>query len=202
MSTHPEYWTRHMYYRVKEWVRHEGGRLVYLGGNGINCEVKIDGDRMVCCNGDERARLAAAHTESRFHAKVESEANLLGVVYTPAGVMTAAPYEVVAADHWVFEGTGLSEGDIFGRHTLNTRCPGGASGHETDKLSAFSPTGTKLLARGLNPDQGGAHMALYETPSGGAVFSASSITYGSALLVDDHVSRITANVLRRFLTDL
>ena len=42
-------------------------------------------------------------------------------------------------------------------------------------------------------------MIFYETLSGGAVFSVGSITYASALLCDEVVSRITANVLRRFL---
>lgn len=199
MSTHPEYWTRRMYVRVKEWVHDGGGRLVYLGGNGVNCEVEINGDTMTCENGDERRRVQEGKTESRFHGKVESEANLLGVVFSLTGVMTAAPYEVVEPDHWVFEGTGVRKGDIFGRRSLNSRCPGGASGHETDKISPHSPPGTLLLARGLNPDDGGAHMAIYETRSGGSAFAASSITYGSSLLVDDVASRLTANVLRRFL---
>ena len=41
---HPEYWTRRMYERVKRWVFEEGGRLVYLGGNGLNCEVELRAD--------------------------------------------------------------------------------------------------------------------------------------------------------------
>ena len=41
LSTHPEYWTRKMYERVKTWAFREGGRLMYLGGNGLNCEVEI-----------------------------------------------------------------------------------------------------------------------------------------------------------------
>ena len=41
LSVHPEYWTRRMYDRVKQWVFEEGGRLLYLGGNGLNCEVEI-----------------------------------------------------------------------------------------------------------------------------------------------------------------
>ncbi len=79
--------------------------------------------------------------------------------------------------------------------------PGGASGHETDKRSASSPPNTVLLAKGINPDQGGAEIVYHETASGGAVFSAGSITWVSALLVDEHVSRITRNVLDRFLHD-
>ena len=199
ISTHPEYWTRQMYFKLKDWVRNSGGKLLYLGGNGINCEVEMMGDRMVCQNGNERERVKAGVTDSRFHGRVESEANLLGVVYTPAGVMTAAPYEVVDPDHWVFEGTGLKKGSVFGRHTLNSRCPGGASGHETDKLSPSSPKGVHVVAKGMNPEDGGAQMCLYETDSGGAVFSAASITFGAALLVDTHASRITSNVLKRFL---
>ena len=33
----------------------------------------------------------------RFHTAVESEANLLGVVFTDAGAMTSAPYRTAAA---------------------------------------------------------------------------------------------------------
>jgi hypothetical protein len=106
---------------------------------------------------------------------------------------------VVDPTHWVFEGTGLRQGDIFGRNSLHRRCEGGASGHETDKLSPSSPANAQLLAQGLNANQGGADMIYYPTPSGGEVFAAGSITWVPCVLVDDAVSQITANVLRRFL---
>ena len=99
----------------------------------------------------------------------------------------------------MFEGTGLREGDLFGTLSQHERCPGGASGHETDKMSQSSPENVHLLARGTNPDEGGAEMVIFDTESGGRVFSTGSINYISSLLVDDHVSRITDNVLRRFL---
>jgi hypothetical protein len=35
IAIHPEYWTRTMFERVQAWVD-RGGRLLYLGGNGIN----------------------------------------------------------------------------------------------------------------------------------------------------------------------
>ncbi len=50
------------------------------------------------------------------------------------------------------------------------RCPGGASGHETDKRSAASPANAHLLARGLNPDDGGAEMVIFDTPAAAASF--------------------------------
>src|SRR6185503_18330105 len=137
--------------------------------------------------------------ESRFHHQVESEANLLGVVFTDPGAMTVAPYEVLEPDHWVFAGTGLRRGDLFGTRTLHERYGDGASGHETDKISPSSPKNAVLLARGLNPDDGGAHLVAFTTPGGGAVFSAGSITYPTALLCDPPTSAITANVLNRFL---
>jgi hypothetical protein len=200
-STHPEYWSREMYQAVKRWVFERGGRFVYLGGNGLNCEVTFpDAGTMIVHNGDNRKLQAnLARYKSRFGMRVESEANLLGVVYSEAGVMTAAPYRVLAADHWAFAGTGLANGDTFGEASLHERIPGGASGHETDKISSSSPAGLEHLAKGLNPDEGGGDIVHFTTPSGGAVFSVGSITWPSSVLVDPAVSRITANVLKRFV---
>ncbi|MBI3866430.1 MAG: carboxypeptidase regulatory-like domain-containing protein [Planctomycetia bacterium] len=200
ISTHPEYWSREMYFKLKSWVHERGGKLLYLGGNGLNCEVEfLDESTIVVQNGNERERVRQGKTESRFHPRVESEANLLGVVFTYDGIMTSAPYKVIDAGHWVFAGTGLKNGDLFGEPSLHRRVPGGASGHETDKISPHSPKNVKLLARGTNPDNGGADMVVYDSPSGGEVFSVGSITWPSSILVDDAVSKITANVLRRFL---
>ena len=201
LGPHPEYWTRKMYDAVKAWVS-GGGKLMYLGGNGLNCEVEmLDGDRMLVHNTKITTLYASGMdgAESRFARRHESEANLLGVVFDPRGIMTAAPYRVIDSKHWVFAGTGLRVGDSFGEKSLHMRVPGGASGHETDKISKSSPKNVVLLAKGLNADDGGAEMVVYETPSGGAVFSVGSICWPSCLPVDENVSKITANVLRRFL---
>jgi hypothetical protein len=199
LGPHPEYWTATMYNRLKRWTQQEGGRLMYLGGNGLNCEVEIsDGAHMVVHNGQEVDRIAAG-LESRFHTRNESEANVLGVVFTDAGIMTGAPYQAIDSSHWVFEGTGLRQGNLFGEACQHERCPGGASGHETDKISPSSPENVHLLARGTNPDAGGAEMVIFETVGRGQVFSTGSINYISSLLVDEHVSLITRNVLTGFL---
>jgi N,N-dimethylformamidase len=79
------------------------------------------------------------------------------------------------------------------------RVPGGASGHETDKISPSSPKNTHLLARGENPGGGGAEMVIHEPAGDGAVFSAGSISWPASVLVDEAVSKITANVLQRFV---
>src|SRR5262249_6906491 len=180
-----------MYDRVKHWVFEKGGRLMYLGGNGLNCEVELRADgAMVCHNGSLTSLWPPGMDgeESRFAMRHESEANLLGGVVTPAGAMTGGPYQVVGADHWAFAGTGLRSGDRFGEKCLHQRCPGGASGHETDKVSPSSPMNAHRLARGMNPNDGGAEMVIFDTPSGGAVFSVGSISYVASLPVDEHVS--------------
>ncbi len=204
ISTHPEYWSADMYYRLKEWVFERGGRLMYLGGNGLNCEVEfLDEERIVYQNtvwSHSEPNFAPDGTvcESRFARRQESEANLLGVVFSFPGIMTGAPYETINADHWCFEGTGLKNGDTFGAKSLHQRIPGGASGHETDKTSPQSPANVQILAKGLNPNQGGAEIVYFDTPGGGEVFSVGSITWPACLPVDEAVSTITANVMKRF----
>jgi hypothetical protein len=206
LSTHPEYWSRQMYDGVKQWVFERGGRLVYLGGNGINCDVEFSDEQTCIYRNDDERRMRAGQKadggvskyESRFHLRHESEASLLGVVYDPRGIMTAAPYRVIDADHWAFAGTGLAAENLFGQNSLHERVPGGASGHETDKMSRSSPTGTRLLAKGMNPGKGGAEMVIVEPAGRGAVFAAGSINWVSSILVDAAVSRITRNVLTRF----
>lgn len=204
ISTHPEYWSKHMYQRLKSWVFDRGGKLMYLGGNGLNCEVEfLDDHRIVYQNTnwshvDPDYAPDGREYESRFDKRQESEANLLGVVFTYPGIMTAAPYEVKDADHWCFAGTGLKNGDRFGEKSLHQRVPGGASGHETDKVSPQSPTNVRILAKGLNPDDGGAEIVIHQPSGGGAVFSVGSICWPASILVDDAVSKITENVLMQF----
>jgi hypothetical protein len=209
ISVHPEYWSRDMYFRVKSWVHERGGRLMYLGGNGLNSEIVFLDDATMVVRShlpSEAGELGwinpdtGIFIESRFHRTVESEANLTGVVTTDTGIMTSAPYKVLDADHWVFENTGLANGDLFGKESLHERVMGGASGHETDKISPSSPKNLIHLAKGTNIDDGGADLIIYDTPSGGRVFSVGSITWVAGLFPDPYVPIITRNVLVNFLT--
>lgn len=195
LGVHPEYWTREMFRRVEDWV-HGGGRLMYLGGNGLNCEVILEGNRMRCLTFD--AKPPDSKHESRMHRTYAPEARLLGVAFSYAGAMTAAPYTVLDPGHWALEGTGLGKGDSFGQISQHERVPGGASGHETDKVTTSSPKQVQVIARGQNPEHGGAEMTLMKLGRG-SVFSTGSIAWVSCLHCDDNVSRITRNVLRRFL---
>jgi hypothetical protein len=210
ISVHPEYWSKEMYFKVKTWVRERGGRFMYLGGNGLNCEIVfLDDDTMWVKSYQPSEGGSIGFTdpdtgewkESRFHRSVESEGNLTGLVTTDAGIMTAAPYKVLNQEHWVYAGTNLKNGDLFGTESLHERIHGGASGHETDKLSAYAPKETVHLAKGINVEEGGADMVIYELENGGKVFSVGSITWVASLFPDPFVPAITKNVIDRFLQD-
>ena len=96
-------------------------KAVVPGGNGLNCEVDFLDERTCIYRNEDARRLCepGSRFESRFHLRHESEANLLGVVYSDTGIMTAAPYQVIDATHWIFQGTGLVPGDVFGRESLH-----------------------------------------------------------------------------------
>jgi hypothetical protein len=198
IQTHPEYYTKQMYDRLYRYVQN-GGRLMYLGGNGIWGKVVIDTNRDIL----EIRRGGDSHT---FESSVgglwrelgQSESGLLGVQYDERGYLSWHPYQVIQPNHWVFEGTGLSPNDLFGSPCEDTD---GASGHETDKITSVStkiPT-LQWLAKGINPNKGGADMIYYTTTAGGQVFAVGSISYTSCLNKDSTISIITRNVLKRFL---
>jgi hypothetical protein len=196
LNTHPEYWSKEMYFQVKAWVYERGGKLAYLGGCGLLAEFEMADETTMICRQEEKWEL-----------RQEPAATLLGVEYTHSGYQSGAPYRVIDDTHWVFADTGLKQGDLFGHHSLHERCPGGASGHELDKILPHSPANICHLAKGINgsteraaiPDGDGADLAYFETASGGAVFAAGSLCWPLSIIVDEGVSRVTKNVLRRFL---
>lgn len=202
LSTHPEYWTINMYEKLKNWVHNKGGKLLYLGGNGINCSVELHDNAMTVHNMDLSEWLPhraysgeGALIPSRFGLRHEVESSLLGVVMSFAGMGTGAPYEAIDVDHPIFKNTNLKNGDKFGFNSPVARCPGGASGHETDKRDSSSPANTRLLARGLNGEGAGAELVVLTTDSGGVVISVGSINWTASLPVDNQIALITQNAL-------
>ena len=153
---------------------------------------------------------------------------LVGVGMAAQGFDRALPFEREAgaatlARAWIFEG--VPEGPIGDAGLMMD----GAAGLEVDRLdhALGTPPHALLLAtaRGFSDSyqhvveevassdsrQGGTvspfvrgDMAFFELPNGGAVFSASSISWCGSLShngYDNAVSQITENVLRRFAAD-
>jgi N,N-dimethylformamidase len=161
-------------------------------------------------------------TSLRFTDSVEDESQLIGVRFDMRGYGSCAPFKTLDSSHWVFEGTGLRNGDLFADKSLNhfsgnsnkdfnsdpASQPGmaplignGGSGWETDKITKTSPPDIKLLAKGMNKRRGGADMIIREPENKGIMFSASSITFGGSLLIDEVSSKIVNNVIKKSLSN-
>ncbi len=154
---------------------------------------------------------------------------LVGVGFTAQGWQGAAGYRRQPGSldpraAFIFEGIGQDE--IIGDFGLVLN---GAAGDELDRLDGAlgTPPHTLLLASSFGhddsyqfvveetlvmaPGQGGtqnprvrADMTYFEGPNGGAVFAVGSINWSGSLShhnYDNNVSRITENVLRRFMSE-
>jgi hypothetical protein len=172
---HEEYVTRHAY-DVVERFRDVGGNLAFLAANNLYRRVDRVGERLV------RREL--------WRKLGRPESGLVGVQYVASDHgQRQAGYIVTAAaiTSWAFEGTGLAEGDVFGRY-----------GIEIDARTPASPPGIHLLAH--IPDLLGrgrsAEMTYYETPAGAKVFAAGSLNFGASLALPE-VDRLLANVWAR-----
>ncbi len=153
---------------------------------------------------------------------------LAGVGFTAQGDFQGTYYrrnsQLPSEYEWVFEGI---DDEILGDFGLNG---GGAAGFELDRVdsSLGTPRNTVVLASSetypdhfvLVPEEMLTHLStrtgepvsdlirsdivLFETGLGGHVFSVGSITYCGSLPwngFDNNISKLTANVLNRFLND-
>jgi hypothetical protein len=194
INTHSEYWTEEMY-EALETFQARGGNLIYLSGNGLYWKALIRGQRMEV-RSDHSAHTLAGEAGGRWRALGRPEWRMLGIGFTKAGGRSRyRPYRVLAPEHWIFEHTGVREGDLIGAKGLN----GAASGWEIDKLDRTRrPPGLVHLAKGANRWGSGADLVYFPHAGGGAVFSTGSITFGGSLAVDPVLSRMLLNVIARF----
>lgn len=194
LNVHPEYWTLEMYNNMIHFLDN-GGRLMYLGGNGLYWRVALAYDRIEVRKTGEEHNYTQGEGGT-FRSLEMPESRHLGVQYTNAGINTYAPYKVSNASHWIYNNTGVSNGQLIGETSLNN---GKASGGETDKITMHSPSNMTVLGVGTNSCNGGAHLVYYDKPNGSKVFSVGSISYTGSLSVDTVIHQITKNVLDNFL---
>ncbi|MGW2697110.1 N,N-dimethylformamidase beta subunit family domain-containing protein [Streptomyces sp. NPDC001296] len=214
---HDEYWTPEQRRHVTE-ARDAGTNVVFLGANTCFRRVRLEqGDArpertVVCYKTDVRAdpcytfRPALATTDFRHAPSPDPESSLTGVLYE--GYPTDAPYVVQAADHWLYEGTGVRPGDGFD-HLVGVeydRVTPGAPVPEPLEITAHSP----LVCDGRRSHSDSAY---YTVRSGAGVFATGTMRWVEALLAGtpdgghDHgmdtrtgafVTRTTENLLRAF----
>jgi hypothetical protein len=173
---HAEYVTRHAYDVVQRY-RDLGGNLMFLAANNFFWDVHRHGQTLV--KGRQWRKLG------------RPEAGLVGVQYAGSNHgKHQAGFVVTGAETapWLFQGTGLRNGDVFGSY-----------GIEIDARTTASPPGTEVLARipDILPNAGrSAEMTYYETASGAKVFAAGALNF-AASVNEPVVSRLLENLWAR-----
>ncbi|MCT9932889.1 hypothetical protein N5079_22025 [Planotetraspora sp. A-T 1434] len=215
VNGHDEYWSAEMRDACEEFVR-RGGNIAFFAGNTCWWQIRIEGRTMVCHRDPvtdpvEDPSLTTVEWSSAPVSRPEN--SLTGVSFrNGAGtwgpdmaLMREEAYTARFAGHWVFEGTGLTDGDKFGQ---------GALGYETDAAEftevlgvprvtcrdgtppSFVVLATADLRHWSSGGQGGwATMGVFSSGRG-TVFNAATINWGNTLH-DPVVERITRNVVDR-----
>lgn len=222
IAGHSEYWTYDMRQRVKSYI-YNGGRFMNLSGNTMWWQVRFEdnGRTMVGYKSwrNDPEKSAELSTDVNWDRPIFDSSFTITGLHWPYGGYPGGNgdgYYVINADHWLFQGTGLKENELFGKGASrddsihDKESDGLAFNCATDGSTILGPiagTGTpgNFTILGLTPVAGKqrklnglAMMGLYTTPSGGAVFSAG--TTGWVLgLQQSAVDRITRNVMDRFL---
>lgn len=144
-GTHPEYWTAAMLDAAEAYLA-EGGRFIYLGGNGMYwvtsyvpglpgvIEVRRSGGTQAwTANVGEEIHATTGEQGGVWRQRGRAPQRLTGVGFTSQGGGRAQPYRRTPASHdprvaWMFEGIG--DGEPIGEDGLVMR---GAAGFEIDR---------------------------------------------------------------------
>ena len=240
-GSHPEYWTAPMMAGMEDYLDN-GGRTMYLGGNGMYWVTGVDSERphVIEVRRSISGFLEREGAPGEGHLSTTGEPGglwrgrgkgpnrLVGIGFTAMGWAknepgyTRKPDSFDSRAEFIFAGIGPEE--VIGDFGLVL---GGAAGDELDRVDGDlgTPSHALLLASsgphsqdmfpvledltevsaslitGNDPNVR-ADMVYFETPEDGAVFSVGSINWMGSLLhngCDNNVSRVTENVLRRFM---
>jgi N,N-dimethylformamidase len=242
-GTHPEYHTSETLDALEQF-RDNGGRFMYLGGNGFYWKIALSKEKpgLIEIRRAEGGIRAWAAEPGEYYNQLDGEygglwrrngrppQKLSGVGFTAQGNFIGSHYRVLPEARsnprvaWMFEGVSSEKIGGFGFSG------NGAAGFELDRADKKlgTPSHAVVMAQSedhppeapwvLVPEEqlthimtttGESHKQLiradltfFEAPNNGAVFSTGSITYCGSLPhndFDNDISRLTENVLRRFL---
>ncbi len=227
IAGHSEYWSWDMRQRIKAFVN-DGGRFINLSGNTMWWQTRLeDAGRTLVVYRDYRKDPATepeAETDYNWdHPIYDAENTIIGASFRHGGYVNTSGYYdynngyggywINKADHWVFAGTTLSNGDIFGRTgssftaIVGSEVDGTLFNCALDGQMITGPLGTdgtpdNFAILGASPASDGfSVMGIYTTPGGGAVFSANTLRWARGLAVDNDVATVTRNILDRFLAN-
>ena len=210
---HDEYWSAPMRGAVEQ-ARDSGTSLVFLSANTMYWQVELDPgatgepDRLLTCRKRRRSAepggsggqggAGAAGGSVLWRDLGRPEQHLLGIQYS-GRVPEPVPMVVRNTDHWLWEGTGLRDGDPV---------PGlvaGESDRYFPRVALPEYTERTLLAHSPYKDARGVprhqETSLYRAPGGAYVFASGTFAWSPALdrpgHTDERIQRATANLLDR-----
>ncbi|MEM7091444.1 MAG: N,N-dimethylformamidase beta subunit family domain-containing protein [Actinomycetota bacterium] len=160
-GTHPEYWSTRMLDALCEWQR-QGGRLMYLGGNGFYWRVAFSDDwpgAMELRRAEDGVRNWQTEDGESYHAwggeyggmwrrNGRPPNEVCGIGFAAQGFVKATHYDVAddsmaGRAAWIWDGVDIDDGRI-GTSGLG----GGAAGQEVDRYDTRlgSPSHAVVLA--------------------------------------------------------
>jgi hypothetical protein len=197
---HDEYWSQSMRNNLTSWIG-AGKSMTMLSANNIYWRVRFEPnsagtpDRTMVCYKNSPADPNQAEITTLFSEIGQNEVQIEGVQFASFGDFTA-PWIVTNAGHWIYTGTGVSNGTAIA----------GLVGTEWDRAVAGAPADTQIIAS--SPTTGvygpSTHAAAVREPSSGQVlFTAGSIRFPmyfggyNSPGEDARVSRMLTNVIAR-----
>jgi hypothetical protein len=212
---HDEYWSAGMRAAVDRFVQ-DGGNMAYFSGNIAFFRIHFtDHDTAITCAKAEPSG-NAARWEQDVWSLSDPENRTTGVEFAGGwfdGKRDAVGYTVQHAEHWVFENTGLGDGDVFGNDAdmplVGYECDGApyVRKHgwvQTNGRHGTPPTFFVLGLAELGPgwqftiaDRPAATMGVYTSPAGGIVFQGATTDWPMVVARNKIVQQITKNVLNR-----
>ncbi|MDP9403578.1 MAG: hypothetical protein M3P85_09655 [Actinomycetota bacterium] len=210
---HDEYWSDAMRENVERFVG-EGGNVAFFGGNTCWWRVTFD----------DQLSFRRVATWSEAGSPNHPENSLTGVSFRNGGERDLddhplpVGYQVQHADHWLYEGTGLRDGETFGdrpgEYIVGYECDGADFDRSAlERGQRVHPTGNDgtpesfvilgigdVAPSGWGTGNRAATMGLHS--NNGTVFTAATTDWARLLAGEPHpvVEQITGNVLDHLAT--
>jgi hypothetical protein len=212
---HDEYWSWEMRNHL-ETARGIGESLGFFGANTAYFQIRFQTsslarapDRTIVCYksvsldplGSDKDPEVRRHTTTQFRLDPVNrpEDALVGVMYQ-SFFYDLQDMVIADASSWVFEGTGLRNGDHLP----------GLLGYESDQMFGHAPPSTKVIANSPYTDIRGRNynsdMTVYTTAEGSSVVATGSMRWNWGLddfgqhpvLTNTAVQQATRNILKKF----
>ena len=233
---HDEYWSAPMRDSLEAYIA-KGGNVAFFSGNSVCWQVRAENNGSALTSWKQHAEgdpqfvtgelktlstLWSHHLVQRPENKLTGVGFLFGGYHLSHGMMMGGSggYTVHRPKHWIFEGTGLLQGDLLGaRHTIvGYECDGcemtiGADGLPAPTGNDGTPKNFSILATApaiwekndahwyekFDRDRlGAAVLGTYTSEKGGTVITAGSTDWAHGLRGGDPVvERVTRNILMR-----